>query len=778
MAACGADPSPAIAGNDDQAGVHSTTKVTTDSPKRVAALPALPLPLPGHSTLTIHGLFPTTAAQLIAEDVSPFLGTVTLNGREIANAGLYRTVPIRQLPIGLTKSEVRFHEQSADQIEGGLFSTIEVKTIRPLDLKQRQVDFDAQAIYSPYASRAGQGPGTHFSGSYADQFDTGIGRIGVSIGFSATDSFVPNDFYEGATTVRPCNSVGASGNCTFTRGSAGPTYYAASSATFRQQRSDEKQRGFAGSVQWQPSEKWDVLLDAEHTTDVTARNRSELDLLDGTRAITPIEIAPSGALLRYSGESAFDTTSFQRTRADNYTGGGLRSTYQATSRLSITGDLSYSRMHRSQDDWSASLSSNSLFGPDGRVGYTLDQSAHAIPVVTFSSPIDLTNHDAFTEDPAARHGRERQLDQTGAARFDLTYRMSGLFDRLEFGMRYAEHRRRSSLNSLLSNGEISNANALAGNAACRVGQIVKNWGADAGTNINSWAVFDTRCLYEAFTGSTDPEVALSMHTGGSLEARQRVIDGYAMGDFKTRIGDVPISGDFGVRIVETRTNTIVDHVGSAVATRQSTGNVIDALPNLNLVAHLRDDLPLKFSVYETLLRDDLEGLGVRRIVAAAAPKAGAIIPERQRPVRSWNLDASLDYHIDKRTGVRIGLYYRILSASAWPGDEIIAGGPLLPAALASNTTKGSYIRGLELVLNHRFSDLPAPLDGLGIQASYTFNDTDFHFADPTATDPLNPLANFVQPASVPGLSRHVVVLMGQYERNGTSVRLTYRYRSG
>ncbi|OUC52950.1 hypothetical protein CA262_20360 [Sphingobium sp. GW456-12-10-14-TSB1] len=718
--------------------------------------------------------FDNPAADIVIEDMAPFFGFSTFNGREITGSNNYRDISFRQFPTELMKENVSRGVQSADQVEGALFGLTTTDAIKPLDLKRRRIQAELRGIYAPYADRSGQDPGKRVSASYIDQFDTSIGRIGISAGFMLSDSFLPKDFYKATTAVRPCNSIGLVGNCTFSPTSSNPTYFATGSHTFRQQRSDEKQRAYFGTIQWQPSDRLDISFDAERSSRVQSRYRSEFSLTEGFRNITPLEIAPSGAPLRYSGESALESLAFARTRDEKYTGFGLTIRYEPTDRLTISTDASYSRTTRLQTDISASMASNDLFGPGGRVPYTIDLTHGGVPVIDFATPINLNNYDAYTEDAAARRGRDTRRDVIKAWRGDVAYKLDGLFDEIKAGVRYSTHTRTGQLLTYLSNNDIPVVNVVAGNANCRRGPITTDFLADSGTNINSWAVFDPACLYATFTGSTDFDKPLTNRTGGGIEIHEKIWAGYVMGTFKTDLAAIPVHGNVGLRLVETRRWTSVYRfTGNPTPITDHSGSIVDLLPSAELTASPRDNLQISAAAYRTLLRSAVDGFNMRRVIAGPAG-----VMERQRPLRAWNLDASVHYRPDKDTALSLDLYYKFFSSSPWPGDLIIPGGPVLNPALRADSLKKSYLRGFAVAVNRSFSTLPAPFDGLSVQGSYAFSDTNFRFQDPSATDPANPLYLFVDPASIPGLSKHVATAAVRYDKDGWGLGATYEYRSG
>jgi iron complex outermembrane recepter protein len=85
--------------------------------------------------------------------------------------------------------------------------------------------------------------------------------------------------------------------------------------------------------------------------------------------------------------------------------------------------------------------------------------------------------------------------------------------------------------------------------------------------------------------------------------------------------------------------------------------------------------------------------------------------------------------------------------------------------------------GFELAVSHSFDYLPSFLSGLGVTGAYSYADTNFEYPDPSAVDPLNPLRNFTDPASIIGLSKHTASAQVYYEQGPIGLRLQYKYRS-
>ncbi|KAF1013274.1 MAG: hypothetical protein GAK31_03423 [Stenotrophomonas maltophilia] len=598
--------------------------------------------------------FKGSASEISVRGLGPYLGFSTVNGREVSSGGGDRAVSFQQFPSELTNGVLVYKSQQADFIEGGVSGVIELRTARPLDFKKRRIQLEGRAHYMPAAERAGDGLGSRLSGSYVDQFDTSVGRVGVALGVATTDSTAPEDFYTVSSSFRPCNSINpnprlltgsAAGNCSYAANRSTPVYFVPNQVNFRQLRTDDTRRAVVGDVQWQPNDRWDVNLDVQLSKRESFEDRHDLVIAEGRRGIAPLEQSANGALLRYAGNSYLESQSLRRNRNETYAGGGLSAAFKASDAITMKGDLSYSRTHREQDDMAARLRSNTRFGPSGRVAYVLDQTSD-IPRVDFANPINLDDHAAFTGNVYARRAFEDRVDEIKAARLDLDYDRYGTWHQFRFGVRASGHRRTTDVENNNDIESISTAAMLAGNANCRIGNIVDDWGKGSGTNIHNWAQFDTRCLYRSFTGSDDLGPAADPRSAGDLDISERIYAAYAMGSFSGSWGDVPITGNLGVRLVDTHIDSAgyrgdyrlvtttdpvtgtssyrLDPVAGSFDRVRMKHHHRNVLPSFNISAELQPGLYLKGALYKALARSNIEDMGSGRSLitdgAAATPE--------------------------------------------------------------------------------------------------------------------------------------------------------------
>ena len=139
--------------------------------------------LPGLSS----GLDRGNASQIVARGMGPrFIGAL-LNGRELASSEPGRAVRFELFPSESVIGAVVSKTQSAELIEGGIATTIDLLTVQPLKLSQRQVSLKADALYYEMGKKLPGASSTapRLGGIYVDQF---AGRtLGVALAFSYQD---------------------------------------------------------------------------------------------------------------------------------------------------------------------------------------------------------------------------------------------------------------------------------------------------------------------------------------------------------------------------------------------------------------------------------------------------------------------------------------------------------------------------------------------------------------------------------------------------------------
>jgi len=135
------------------------------------------------------------ATEVSVRGLGPYLSSTVVNGRVATNGSGDRSVNFSQFPSELMNKLEVFKTQNASQIEGGVAGQINLETIKPLDYGKQRIQFEVKGNVNPDQlnqddTEAGD-IGYRLTGSYTDQFETGAGDIGISIGVQRSDISQP-----------------------------------------------------------------------------------------------------------------------------------------------------------------------------------------------------------------------------------------------------------------------------------------------------------------------------------------------------------------------------------------------------------------------------------------------------------------------------------------------------------------------------------------------------------------------------------------------------------
>ena len=148
-----------------------------------------------------------------------------------------------------------------------------------------------------------------------------------------------------------------------------------------------------------------------------------------------------------------------------------------------------------------------------------------------------------------------------------------------------------------------------------------------------------------------------------------------------------------------------------------------------------------------------------------------------KPTTGNNFDLSLEYYLPNGGIVEAGLFDKEFSNYIVPRVQHgVTTDPLAPGQLADVTTflniSSAYARGAELAYHQKFTFLPGPFDGLGVEANLTLVDSRIQEYDAATS-----ATGTNQFGLLPGTSKVTWNLAGFYEAHGIQLRLSSEYVS-
>jgi iron complex outermembrane receptor protein len=670
--------------------------------------------------------FKGNANELSVRGLGPTLSFATFNGREVSSAGGDRSVAFQQFPSELVNGVLVYKSQKADLLEGGIGGIIELRSMKPLEYGKRRFQVGLLGDYSnkddDIIGRSGLGYRANVS--YVDQFKTGIGDIGISLGYQRQDTHAPEDYYTGNSAFAPCNTsakngtlvtgttaqlnaAGAASTCaqltaprTGIGETIGDTYFGTSSRSWRQTATKEVRNAFIGTLEWRPASNFDIAFDGQYSRRNSTENRNTFAITEATRGITPLLIGTGdngyskGALIKYSGNSNLENQLELRERDETYLGGGVSIDWR-TDRFQLTADGSYSGSHRTETQRATRMRSTT------RVGYTLDFGDDVVPSVAFNN-FDITNPSNYLATAAtAVYARNRfatdRWDKIWAGRADGTYKTDGFIDSIKFGARYSDHQR------TLDNARNNDLNTIPGTTAqvatlitaanqnCRKAFPTQSFFTSTDTNITKWATFDNSCLYNAFTSGNGLPYPTDGRDPSDINLHERILAAYGMATFKGDLGSVPVSGNVGLRYVKTNivstgyrspilvnvdagdNYTVVADPNGAITTNTVRSDYNYWLPSANIAFDVAPRAKLRLAFYRAISRAPIESFGSGLTftpVTTGQPCTSNPCNSFRidsttgnpalKPLRAWNADASMEFYISKDSIFSVAGYYKWL----------------------------------------------------------------------------------------------------------------------
>ena len=817
------------------------------------------------------------ATEISIRGMGPYLGSTVVNGREATNGSGDRSVNFSQFPSELFNKLKVYKTQEARLIEGGVSGQISLETLRPLDYGKRRLQAEGKLAYHPDNANIDDNVrdfGTRFTLSYVDQYELEyLGKLGVSIGYQKRQTTNPEQEFRTTSGWRDCRNDpnvdggifrSTPGNCDEDAGNLdldidpgtgtapdgdAPFVFVPSSRSFRQNITDDDREALFAAVQWRPTDVFEINFDIQYSDRTFTEERNDLVFAEQRRVVPGItnvslQAEPTGEVSLFQTIGRVETNSQFQERLEEYLGGGINLSYQATSRLRLTADVSMSDTSRRENIYQTRLRTGST-DINGEVtndriftSIAIPGESSLVPLVTVRN-FDVTNHDLFSSSARTRIDLNQKRDNNiFAVRADAEYAVDWWWlTELVAGVRYSQLK----FESVPRDRDTFEGNAFAdgavaaANRACRTDFPESGFlsgpsgGQDLITNVDNdgnvisqgtgsgYATFGARCLIRELLGFL-PEVPGGEQTVSNVDVEENTIAAYLQANYAGELGDFPIRGNIGVRMVHTDVNSVGLRTSFTTERNEETGvltpienddeftsvsggsNYLEFLPSLNVVVDLAPDVLLRGGVFRGLSRPDPADLGFGRqlsidddgmpmTVADFASNAIATGNPNLEPLTSWNFDVALEWYPNPDTILAGGVYYKRF-IGGFENVQVtetfeVDGEPLdTPVTTTQTSDEEKNLLGFEVTAAHAFTYLPGILKGFGAKLSLNVAYSDFEFEDANfgssiviREDGATERVGIVEPANIFGLSN--VVFSGQlyYQLGGFDFQLIVKHRS-
>ena len=794
--------------------------------------------LPGISAVRTGG----QAAQINIRGLSGGFVFSTLNGREQVSTSGSRSIEFDQYPSELISSAAVYKSPKASLIEGGVAGTVELETASPLNNDQtHKFVANVRGMYNDRASEVSDATefGDRISFSYQGKYldDT----LGVALGYARLfQPSVATQFI--GLAYNDTKDVDGAANDTNGPLANPENEYISEGFELQHLGGEETRNGYLAAIEWAPVDNFKLKGDAFLSRfDKESFARGLRVKLGGPTAAYANAQLDGNAVIG----AAVNRTSQSYTRVeivnddnqdfDEVDSFGVNADWQVTDRLNVNADVSLSRAKSNFRNgllWSLVAEDANAETPvfDNNVAINYQLNGLNLPDVGFNQAAAFSDIDRVM---VSKYGiyPDQTEDEVTAFRLDFKYELeSDIFSSVEFGARYSdrEYSRKRSVFEYGNDGAFSATQPplrLTDDMASVVdwqgefSYFPSYLAIDLDKALNAWFPDGTPEPVQTWGNADGVDDAQGYTTNYSWSVLQSgsvfedVLAAYVMVNINTQIGGLDLSGNVGVRRVETdQSATVLENVAgdarlgaqnivdeNGIVNNLYAPNVLgtkytDYLPSLNLNLQLNDSSLVRFAAAKVMSRAPINRLAGD--ASANVSDDGVINGSSNnnpflKPFYADQYDLSYEYYFEEGNGtVAAALFYKNIDSfvetlsienfdfkgngfnvpdfieDPVSGEQVATTNGIYTTAV--NNGEGGYIRGLELAYTQVFSFLPSPFNGLGANASYSYTESEIESITSLGGDTLA--------QSLPGLSNNVLNATVFYALDDFETRLNVRYR--
>jgi len=703
------------------------------------------------------------------------------NGREQVTTSMNRAIDFDQYPADLLNAVVVYKTAAPNLTSQGLAGTVDLRTVRPLERGSRVTAISGYYEWNELGelTPSAKATGNRFNLSYIDQFNDR--KLGIALGYShSSKPFAGQQFQAWGY---PTDSDG-----NFALGGMKP--YVRNSILDRD--------SWLAVIEIKPNEN------IHSTLDIFYSDFSEKKILRGMEV--PMAFWSSAQL--QPGYTVTDGLITNATltnvqpivrndtfsREDKPIAIGWNVVMGAASEWPVTFDVGYSKVKREElnlELWAGIGSLGTPFTTADTMNVML--APGQIPTVTttkdYSDGSILRIGDPqgwqtwkfpATGAPGYVKGF-RSKDELGQFKLSTAHELSGTFSAVEVGVSFTDRYKRDGQDP--SGFPVLASGAATAPMPPSVGITDFSYlGIGPIYAFDPWAYYNSGDLDFVPNDGTD-------FVAQRFKIREKVSQFYTQFEINTKVGNIPVTGNVGFRVIHTDQSSSGFSANGNVLTAVEDGDTYTQFaPSLNLNFELTDRSVVRFSVARQIARPRMYDMRAARSWGYDTTKAGST-DISQSPwsggggnsaLRPWvadSVDLSFEryFHESKGYFAVAGFYKKLRNfiydqsaVADFSSYPIQGASPTLFEGVVTQPMngEGGNIRGIELSLVLASELLGENFKGFGLQfgAAYT----------KSGIQPWGPTSGT---APIAGLSEKVYQATVYYERFGWSARVSNRYRS-
>jgi iron complex outermembrane receptor protein len=775
--------------------------------------------LPGLAAQRVGG----RAQSISIRGLAPDFTTTLLNGRQQASSGDNRAVEFDQYPSELLASVVIYKTPDANISGFGLSGTADLRTVRPLDFKERTVALNIRGELNT-GGRLNQDvndQGWRGSVSYIDKITP---ELGIAVGVAYLDS--PSQTRHTSIYNYEQFCPGGEDWCINLRDQISPdsadlAFFPTGQEIFSRSKSNKRLAGI-GILEWEPSDRVHTILDLYYSRfkqRETMRGAQWFDNLwvDNTNYTNAQTVDHEGAQVAVQGTAtniAPQLRNDYNTRDDWLFAVGLNNEFALTDELKFITDLSYSRNKRVESVTetyagygccvtAAEQNDNRVFDTiswdvsdningDGFPQYVEGLNYGDASQVSLGdrAPWGGWGHDGLMKSP---HVKEQVYSADSGLRYQPTG--STWLEAIDVGANFTRRDKRKRVDELdlfLKNDRMQvlvDSDLLVDPTSLGYA----GFGDVIAVNLR-----DALDRYYDFAELEDAN-----HFDKAWKIKEDVLTLRARGQFA--FGN--LHGNVGIQAVYQKQRSTgqridIDNSPLTIGEVSDGKSYWDILPSLNAYYDFGGGHRLRFAAAKVMARPRMDEMRANLTPSFSNPCLSGQPCQPGQTINPWSasggnpnlepwrakaLDLSYEWYIGPASYIAVAGFYKKLDSyiytqlqpydfSALPLPSTAANIPpgviIDPIGTISQPANGDggSIKGVEISGALELGRITKFLDGFGVIGS--LSKTKSNLKTKNFADPNEPVA-----ARIPGLSGTVANLTGYFEKWGFQARVSYRYRS-
>jgi len=761
--------------------------------------------LSGVATQRLNG----RANMISIRGLSPDFAGTTLNGREQATVGENRGVEYDQYPSELISGAAVYKTPDASLIGQGLSGTVDLHTIKPLDLPNRTIAANLRGEYTTNGS-LNHGTDVGDSGhrasfSYIDQFLDHT--LGLAVGFAQLDSPIQEKQYQAWWWSVDNGPAGIEQNWGGPHTPGLPdNVISQQGMQLRAQSINQLRNGLMAVLEWAPGDHYHSTLDMYYSTFNEKKFTNGVQWASGPyntngvptysnvglTSAQPYPVVTSGTMTNIAPILQNDYTK----EHDKLFSVGWNNQYDFGNGWTTMADLAYSSAKKDLHD--AYLFGGLANGPTTTVNFATpvgDGYPYFNPLANLADPSTVVFTDPDNYGYNGRQEYDKQKDTIKAIRLEVSHPVGWIFSDATLGFDYSDREKTKQADVtfawLNGNGSTSGTynNAMA---------VPVNPGYLTGVTSLAYGGIPAILNYDVLSALGNQFYLTEANRQGdwsrNYTVREKVPVGYLKFNIETMAWGIPVRGNVGVQFVHTKQSSdALQTNGDTLVGKISDGTSYNnVLPSLNLVGQLTDRQYLRFGLAKTMARGRIDDEKVATSASVAkvtdGPAAGQVLwsgsggNPHLKPYVAVGTDLSWEMYFGKSSYVAVAVFNKNLlnyiynqTTLDYDFSHYTNNNPTLTPTsnigsftLPMNGT-GGRMEGLELSGALEGGLVANALDGFGVQANFSLTNSSI---------PVSSISSIPgSPSTLPGLSRKVANLAFYYEKYGWSVRIAERYRS-